>query len=138
MHGGPIFKQWAEASFTLRKMHNSRAHADLQALHSYGGQAESHQCSVARRQLLQFSECFAGVLKHDWRAELKVCETTILPFDGHCHVEDLHFNCLSMDRLQVLQGCFGIVEPWKGSKEKFPPLSHCCQGLCSVFEPHIK
>ena len=52
-----------------------------------------------------------------------MCETNCLSFDGRRHVEDIHFACMSMDRMVSVQGCLGVVEPWKGSKEKLDATS---------------
>ena len=113
-HGEPTFHQWAEAWFMLRRMVSARTHAGLQELQNYCGRAAVTRVNCG--QLLQLAVCFADVLKQEWRSELKVCETCNLSFDGHRHVEDVHFNCMSMDRLEVVQGCLGLVEPWKGDK----------------------
>ena len=38
--------------------------------------------------------------------------------DGHKHIEDVRSVAMSLDRMETVQGCLGVVEPWKGSKAK--------------------
>ncbi len=53
-------------------------------------------------------------------------------FDGHRHVEDIHFACMSMDRMVSVQGCLGVVEPWKGSKDKLDATSKTNRSVACI------